>query len=66
MEIIDNERGGKTVILVPGDDPDKVEPPHRRLLTKSLRSTFADPPEFFRRVAARCPFPNMRLWPRRT
>jgi hypothetical protein len=62
MQIEENERGGKTVILTAGDNLDKVPRSHRYLLTPPLRAAFANPPAHFLRIMKRCPFPHMARW----
>src|SRR5262249_39109247 len=62
MEIEDNRGDGQSVLLFDGDDLDEVPDSHRDLITPSIREGFADPPAHFRRVARRCPFPQMAVW----
>src|SRR5687768_16906447 len=58
----ENEAGGQSICLSPGDRLAEVPPPHRRLITPAIRAAFADPPRYFRHVADRCPFPTMAAW----
>jgi hypothetical protein len=60
--MIDNEGGGKTVVLVAGDDLKKVPRSHRALITDPIREAFPDPPANFARLAERCPFGKMARW----
>jgi hypothetical protein len=62
MEIEDNEGGGKTVTLLAGDDLNEVPKSHRHLITAPVRDAFADPADYFGRLARRCPFPKMSRW----
>jgi hypothetical protein len=62
MERDENDAGGTSILLDPGDDLKKVPRSHQYLLTDSLRTAFADPPGHFAGIAKRCPFPNMKRW----
>jgi hypothetical protein len=62
MEAEANEGGGTTITLVSGDRLDKVPKTHQELLTPAIREVFSDPIGHFRRVADKCPFPQMAAW----
>lgn len=51
-----------TLILVQGDPVDAIPESHRAMLTEAARALFADPPAYFTRLAALCPFPQMACW----
>lgn len=65
MEIDRCEVFGDSVVLAEGDDLNGVPRSHRRLVTTAVREVFADPRDYNRRLAGRCPFGNMAAWLRR-
>lgn len=63
MRTEENEAGGKTIVVYPGDDLEKIPRSHRDLLTAPLREVFeTGPRDYFQRVADRCPFASMQAW----
>jgi hypothetical protein len=62
MEIIDNEGGGESVVLVAGDSLKKVPKSHQRLLTPALKAAFDDPAARFAQIADRSPYANLTRW----
>lgn len=62
MEIEENEGGGTSVLLFPGDRLDKVPSSHQKLITSRVRQVFADPVGHFNRLADECPFSQMATW----
>lgn len=56
---------GTCCFLAPGEDPGKLPPKHRELLTPALLRAFADPAGYFGAIADRCGFPNMAAWLRK-
>ncbi len=62
MEIDDNDGGGQTVTLGPGDRLERVPRSHRHLITPAIRQAFPNPVEHFGQIAGRCPFPQMARW----
>jgi hypothetical protein len=57
-----NDAEGKSIIVQPGDDLQKIPESHRMLLTPQLREAFAGAGDYFREVADRCPFSAMEAW----
>jgi hypothetical protein len=62
METIENDGGGKSVMLAAGDSLEKVPKSHRDLITPRIREVLEDPAAYFGEVAARTPFRNMAKW----
>ncbi|WP_020470865.1 hypothetical protein [Zavarzinella formosa] len=65
MEVRENETGGRTVNVFPGDSLKRVPASHAALITSDIRWIFADVPGYFLRMAESAPVPAMAEWLRR-
>jgi hypothetical protein len=62
MRAEQNDAGGWSVLVFPGDDLNEVPASHRELLTPQLRDAFVDPRGYFMEISNRCPFFAMGRW----
>ncbi|QEL17019.1 hypothetical protein [Limnoglobus roseus] len=62
MEVTENETGGPTIKLYPGDRLSDVKGWHRKLLTPEIVTIFEDAPRYFQNIADKAPVPEMAEW----
>lgn len=58
----ENLGDGTSLILEPGDELAQAPGSFQALITPEIRQAFADVPGYLSRIAALCPFPNMKAW----
>lgn len=60
MNQLDNQGGGTTIFLEPGDSLDSVPESHRDIITNEIRDAFTDPHQYFLSIANRATIQRFR------
>lgn len=60
MNQLDNQGGGTTLFLEPGDSLDSVPESHRDIITNEIRDAFTDPHQYFLSIASRATIQRFR------